>query len=94
MSCGEWPYGGGGGWRLAQYRLLRLKDYRRSIDSLEFECESDESALATAMDIAGHNAIELWRGDQKLAFIAAGIFSITGAAAGTDIPICRPYEKE
>ncbi len=79
---------------MTRYKFLRLDHYRRVIETLQFDCESDESALAHAMAIADQNALELWRGNQKLAFIAAGIFSIKNAAAGTDISGCRPVEEE
>lgn len=76
---------------MPRYTFYRVSsDDGSHIATAHYDCDSDDSALAHGMENAGRCAIEIWRGDKKIAFIDGGVMGIATPRLGLDIPDCGP----
>ena len=77
---------------MPKYTFHRVRTDGIPIATSHYECECDESALAHAMENAGHYPIEIWRDEKKIAHIDGGIMGISAVRLGLDLPDCDPEE--
>ncbi|HUO94187.1 MAG TPA: hypothetical protein VMU22_14775 [Rhizomicrobium sp.] len=77
---------------MPKYTFHRITSGGVPIATTHYECDSDEAALAHAMENAGRCAIEVWRDATKIGHIDGGIMGISAARLGLSIPDCDPHE--
>jgi hypothetical protein len=78
---------------LANYTFHRLESDGTVIATSRFDCVSDDAALAHAMEYAGCGAVEVWRDDERIAYIEGGLFGLKGVAKDLGLPDCEPHDK-
>ena len=78
---------------MATYTFHRLGPDGTIVATSRFECVSDEAALAHAMENAGHCGIEVWRDEDKIAYLEGGLLGMKGVTKDLGLPDCEPHDK-
>ena len=77
---------------MPRYTFYRFTAEGVTVGTSHYECQSDEAALAHAMENAGRCAIEIWRGDEKIGHVDGGLSGLHEVTRGLGIPDCDPEE--